>query len=228
LKFRHWALKLGVPLAADAIDGDFLPIAMASGCSGLMVRRYTVLRQSSSPPYEWVNVDLLRAGMCKAVAQTRAPAGVLAWDDWEIHCLLALIALTGTDYTRGFPLVGPHKVWKMLPALLPVLTCKCIRFAEGGPELEPDATADKLYGAVYANAFAAHVTGARQLTVVTQRLSKSRLSEKTKASIPTYSRASCTARNASFVLAYWLVLEPDSMAPRYGFRERGGVVEWDD
>lgn len=31
IKFSAWSRELGVPMAADAIDGDFLPIAMASG-----------------------------------------------------------------------------------------------------------------------------------------------------------------------------------------------------
>ena len=32
LKFRHWAKQLAMPMSADAIDGDFVPIALASGC----------------------------------------------------------------------------------------------------------------------------------------------------------------------------------------------------
>jgi hypothetical protein len=31
LKFLHWAKTCGAPLAAEAIDGDFVPIALASG-----------------------------------------------------------------------------------------------------------------------------------------------------------------------------------------------------
>lgn len=31
LKFLHWAKQCGAPMAAEAIDGDFVPIALASG-----------------------------------------------------------------------------------------------------------------------------------------------------------------------------------------------------
>jgi len=228
LKFRHWALKLEGPLAADAIDGDFVPIGMFVGSQGIMIRRYTVLPDPGAAPYEWVNVDLLREGMQEKISCTLTRDMMLRWDGWELHCLLALIALTGTDYSRGFPLVRPRRIWEIRSHLLPILTCECMRFEDGRPFLRPEATATLLYGAVYSNVFSAHVTGARQLGGVAQRLANSKLSQRTKDSIPRPERAACTAKNASFVLAYWLGLEPDSMAPGYGFRERDGVVEWDD
>ena len=228
LKFRHWALELEGPLAADAIDGDFVPIGMLVGSQGIMIRRYTVLPDASAGPYEWVNVDLLREGMRERLRTTLVAELMICWDGWELHCLLALIALTGTDYSRGFPLVRPRKIWEIRSALLPILTCECLRFEAGRPFLDPPATAKLLYGAVYSSVFSSHVTGARELRGVAQRIALSKLSQRTKAALPTHERAACTAKNASFVLAYWLGLEPDSMAPCYGFREREGVVEWDE
>ena len=79
--------------------------------------RYKVLRDAPSDcRYEWVNVDVLRCGLERALRQTallvRAPWE--PWPSWELHCLLALVALTGTDYTRGLPLVGPKKVFLCL------------------------------------------------------------------------------------------------------------------
>jgi len=148
--------------------------------------------------------------------------------DWQLHCLLALVALCGTDYSRSFPLVGAKRVWQMLNVLLPILTTQCLRLDNGVPLLDPDLTATQLYGAVYSNAFAAHARGALDLSSVQQRMSKSKLSERTKAAVPSAARAHCTARNANFVMAYWLGLDVDSMAPHFGFRESGGVVEFDD
>lgn len=156
---------------------------------------------------------------------------LVRWDQWELHCLLALIALSGTDYSRGFPNVGPKKVWAMLPRLLPLLTSECMRTTDGKPHLVPDLTARYLYATVYTCAFGSHVRprgpGAT-FSEVMGSLATSKLSVKTKTSLPTFARASCTAKNANFIMSYWLGDAPDSMDPAYGFREAGGLVEWDE
>ena len=191
--------------------------------------RYKVLRDAadSSRCYEWVDVDLLKAGMCRAMVMTRTPRAIVTWSGWELHCLLALIALTGTDYSRGFPLVGPKKVWSMLPQLLPVLTCDCMRNSEDAPyALDPDSTAALLYAEVYVQAFANHAKNSG--SNVFEALRGSKLSIKTKNSLPSRDRALCTARNANFVMDYWLGREPDSMDGTYGFAERSGTVVWDE
>jgi hypothetical protein len=231
IKFSRWARKLGVPMAVEAIDGDFVPIALASGCPSLLIWRYKVLKDSmdASRSYEWVNVDLLGEGMRRAISQTRVSGISLRWDNWELHCLLALIALTGTDYSRNMPLVGPRKVWSMLPKVLPVLTAECMRTEEGKPFLVPDLTSRWLYGKIYGNAFYAHVRDdTLPLHGVRGAIQNSKLSSKTKSLIPSLERAACTAKNANFIMSYWLGHDPDSMDPSYGFREREGVVEWDD
>lgn len=81
--------------------------------SNLAIQRYKVLRAADEPcRYEWVNVDVLRAGMERALRQSSLSVRVQwePWPAWELHCLLVLVGLTGTDYTRGLPLVGPKKV----------------------------------------------------------------------------------------------------------------------
>ena len=87
----------------------------------LTILRYKVLNDGPRC-YEWVDVDVLRQGMERAFRQTCPREVLVRWDGWELHCLLALIGLTGTDYSRGLPYVGPRKVWSMLSKILPVLT----------------------------------------------------------------------------------------------------------
>lgn len=167
--------------------------------------------------------------MERAFRQTCPREVLVRWDGWELHCLLALIGLTGTDYSRGLPYVGPRKVWSMLPKILPVLTSECMRTREGQPFLEPEVTARFLYAAIYANAFSSHVRDSGQnFAYVMGALNSSKLSTRTKASLPSFSRATCTARNANFILDYWLGKSPDSMESKYGFREANGLVEWDE
>ena len=236
LKFLHWAKQCEVPMAAEAIDGDFVPIALASGCAKLAIQRYKVLRTANEPcRYEWVNVDVLRAGMERAMRQTALCVRVpwVPWPAWELHCLLALVGLTGTDYSRGLPLVGPKKVWNMLPRVLGTMLGCCLSSPDrsgGTPMLDPGNFATDLMAAIYANAFAAHVPAPpKHYGGVAAAIRKSKLSEYTKASLPSQERAMCSARNVNFVLAYWLGKPVDSMHPSFGFREaEGGVVQWDD
>lgn len=224
LKFLKWCRLLSVPIAAEAIDGDFVPIAMASGCEHVAVQRYRI---GGGHAMEWVDAGLLREGMRRAIAGR--PGVLVQWDGWELHCLLALIAMTGTDYSRGIPNVGPKKVWGMLNHLLPVLTKECFRTEEGKPFMLPEVTARLIFAAIYTNAYRTHVrNGSQNFASVMAVLSASRLSQRTKASLPSLQRAICTVKNANFILDYWTGQDPNSMDPGFGFREHDGVVEWAD
>ena len=117
----------------------------------------------------------------------------------------------------------------MLPRVLGTLVGACLSCPGGTPELNPDAVASDLMGAIYAQAFAAHAPAApKHWGGVAALLRRSKLSGKTKAALPSPERAACSARNANFVMAYWLGARVDSMLPSFGFREARGVVEWDE
>jgi hypothetical protein len=118
----------------------------------------------------------------------------------------------------------------MLPRVLGTLLGCCLSCPERIPVLQPEAVATDLMGAIYANAFASHLPAPpKHWGGVAALLRRSKLSGKTKAALPSSERAACSARNANFVMAYWLGARVDSMLPRFGFRETGGgVVEWDE
>ena len=119
----------------------------------------------------------------------------------------------------------------MLPRVLGTLLGCCLR-PDGGevPALQPEAFATDLMAAIYANAFACHLPAPpKHYGGVASALRKSKLSEYTKASLPSPERAACSARNINFVLAYWLGRDVQSMEPRFGFREAEcGEVQWDE
>ena len=121
----------------------------------------------------------------------------------------------------------------MLPRVLGTLLGCCLGRpvqAGGIPTLDPQTFSTDLMAAVYANAFASHLPAPpKHYGGVASALRKSKLSEYTKASLPSPERAACSARNINFVLAYWLGQPVDSMEPCFGFREaEGGGVQWDD
>ena len=230
IKFLQWSKKLQMPMIVDAIDGDFVPIALASKCSEIFIWRYKVLKEvGQGIAYEWVDIDSLRAGMNRAFQLMNLKHDVATWPGWELDCLLTLIGLTGTDYTRGLPWVGPKKVWTIVPSILPTLVLTCLDTSSGFAKVQPEHTASKLYGLIYANVFCNHVKNqGAALPCVLRELGSSKLSIKTKNMLPSYERAFCTAKNINFLLAYWNDLSPDSLAEEFGYRERGDTVEWDD
>ena len=97
LKFRA-AILQGKSLAADAIDGDFVPIGLLAETAepNVAVARLRIDGEVGVRTTEWVHIGLLREGMTRFC---------------ELRPLIALIALTGTDYSRNLPLVKPKKLW---------------------------------------------------------------------------------------------------------------------
>lgn len=229
IKFLQWCKKLQMPMVVEAIDGDFVPIALATEKPGIFIRRYKVLRVQGEPlSFEWVNIDILRIGMKHALQQMSTRL-LHCWPGWEIDCLLTMIGMTGTDYTRGIPWVGPKKVWTMMPKLLPILANNCVDLDHGIMRVKPDVTAKELYGAIYANSFRSHVhLSSEYFTEVHYQLMSSKLSVSTKSKLPSFERALCTAKNVNFLLSYWNDKGPDSLGGEFGYREQEGNVEWDD
>jgi hypothetical protein len=228
IKFASWCKLLSQPMAVEAIDGDFLPIAMASCEGDVAVRRYKI---GDGHNYEWVHIPTLRDGMASIIHGTK-PEQILSTvkdrANWELECLLALIGITGTDYSRGIPLIKPKKLWLIMPKILPILANECFHSNNARPQLVPEVAAEAMYSVIYANVFASHVHNSSDFHAVMASLQSSKLSAKTKQSLPSFERAECTIRNINFILAYWTGLRPESMDAQYGFCEQGGQVKFQD
>lgn len=225
IKFARWSRRLPEGLAVDAIDGDFVPIALATHAPRVSILRYKVLGDKGRD-YEWVDIDKLQAGMCCCLMSIAKLRGVTShvWENWHVDCLIALIALSGTDYSRGTPQVGARKVWAMANRLVPILVEECFV----NRRLVPEVAAERLFAEIYAGAFSKHCASTSCFDAVMGSIKASKLSDRTKASLPSFGRAVCTIKNANFILEYWNGHRPDSMKPQYGFRDVDGRVVWDD
>jgi len=187
---------------------------------------------------EWVDVDLLREGISIAIFQMAMPP-LVPWQDWQLHCLIVLIALTGTDFSRNLPLVKPKKLWAIVSDIMPALI-RCFRMQAEQPEAEqPEAVAPKVYvdveqtietlvPSIYKGIFPAHVRDSQSFGATMASIRASKLGERTKQLLPSEGRAACTVCNANFLLEYWTLAKPDSMKKGYGFRIEGGAVAWDE
>lgn len=242
-------------LLVDSVDGDSVAIALLlrerEGDGGAQVSIYrmeTRLPGSKQLPpagvkraapekerrkrtYEYVNIpmlyDMLR---CMVAPQCDECSRMETHEGHEAAMLVALIGLTGTDFTRGLPLVGAKSVYEALPHLWVRLARA---FDPRTGQLDPERTVDLVVAALYQIKFRKHTPagGGVGLEPVLAALRGSGLSERTRGMLPTAPALLCTVRNVNWLLRYWAELAPpDPVQPQFGFaRDRpGGAVRYAD
>jgi hypothetical protein len=247
VKFPRHADRHGA-LLVDSIDGDSVPIALMHHelClrRGVCPPRVCVHRmelrapQAAAPPagagkrkrapsYEFVHVQALYEGLVQAVAQS---AGRLVPPTHRLHemaMLVALIALTGTDFSRNLPQISGRALFERLPDLWGTLAAV---FNPERDALHVDAAADRLVSLIYRSKYPRHARATSGLAAVLDELAASSISARTKAALPGVPRVLCTLRNANWLVAYWTCERPpDPIQPAYGFRtDAAGRPEYDD
>jgi hypothetical protein len=243
LKFTRFTDRFG-RLVVDSIDGDSVPIAL--------IHHELCLRRATPPPlvtiyrmelkqakrtaeggqkrprsYEHVNVHALYEGLRDAIAQSTGRIRLPTHAGHEMAMLVALIALTGTDFSRNLPQMSGRSVYGWLPDIWPTLA---MAYHPGTCCLVQDRAVDHLVALLYRTKFPKHASGGEGLRAVLDGLHGSLIAQKTKDSLPSYERIACTVRNANWVLAYWTCEPaPDPVQPAYGFRQlASGATEYDD
>ena len=274
---------LPVAMAVLATDGDFIPIALLLP-EHIPIHILRIEKRMDAPhpkasvpaPHhngmEWVDIRGLRAELLKRNIITMM--GTPARDPHSpgISPLIVLIALTGTDYSRNLPSIGPKTILKkhgLTSALRLARSALALPPVPASTSDEPpassaaaaapihlldvDAAAHSLVASLYASTYHQHTLSSSGRTASASSSSSSpsshgaprfnsllellcrntRLSEKTRARLPSLAQVRTTLRNANFLLQYWrglLVGSDSSIDPRHGFRENPatGAVEWDD
>lgn len=245
LKFTRFADRFA-KLLVDSIDGDSIPIAL--------LHHERCLRDATPPPlmsiyrlelnssqakraadgtkrsgrtYEYVNVHALYEGLMQAIAQSTGRIRMPTHAGHEMAMLVALIALTGTDFTRNMPQISGKSVYGWLPDIWPTLASA---YHPQTNRLLQDQ-ADMLVACMYKLKFPRQVNqGSSHLPSVLADLTGSSMAQRTKDSLPSRERVACTVRNANWVLLYWTCqAAPEPVQPEYGFRAlAGGATEYDD
>lgn len=220
IKFIQWAMRYyGTGFAAEAVDGDFIPIALISNIPMLCILRLECGGESNTRSYEWVDVDRVRVGMRQEMRQFTSEPGPAGW---EMRCLICLIALTGTDFSRTLPTVGPKKVWFLMPSFIRgMMTCF------NDETLEPTMALQKIVAPIYRSIYNKYTAMATSYEDVMLAISNSKLSPTTKTRMPLVNQCLTTIRNANFLIKYWAAKSPDCMCG-HGFRVNNREVEWDD
>jgi len=141
--------------------------------------------------------------------------------------LIALIGLTGTDFSRHLPQLSGRALFEYLPDLWGTLAAV---FDPALDTLAVPAAADRLVALLYRTKYPRHARARSGLGDVLAELRASPISERTKAALPSPARVLCTLRNTNWLLAYWTCERPpDPIQPAYGFRtDAAGRPEYDD
>ena len=251
IKFTRFADRYG-SLLVDSIDGDSVPIALmhherclrkAVPPPMMAIYRMELKTQDTPAPkkrsaddkqrkppraYEYVNVHALYEGLMQAVGQSTGRIRIPTHAGHEMAMLIALIALTGTDFSRNLPQMSGRSVYSWLPDIWPTLANA---YHPGMGCLVQEHAVNRLVALLYRTKFPKHThAGDGGLSDVLRDLQGSSISARVKESLPTYERIACTVRNANWVLAYWTCgPAPDPIQPNYGFRLlASGCPEYDD
>lgn len=254
VKFTRYADRFR-RLVVDSIDGDSIPIALmhfekrlrvqseppqiavyrmelhAAVASGTK-RNETQREDRKRKSYEYVNIPALHHALMQVVAQCTGRMAFPSHRGHEMGMFVALIALTGTDFSRHLPQLSGKSVYGLLPSIWPALA---MAYDPHHDALRVREATDLLIRHLYCIKFAKHVPHPPPgLAPTLAALLASKLSQRVKDTLPTVGRASCTVRNANWVLTYWGRGEDEGPTPHpiqraYGYRALpNGATDYDD
>jgi hypothetical protein len=235
VKFLRWAELFQGDILAYSVDGDFIPIALIryernrrnieggipyrlalyrlkcrlpekklSGTKRTSVEpptTTTTIKKKNAREYEYVNIPLLYEGLCHKSTLTT-----------DMNLVAVMIALSGTDFTRSMPQIGPSTLWSMLNQNKDIFKGLLKSFDHENKCLIIEEACNRVAAPIYASKYASHMqnqTSSKDITVVTSMLKGSRsLSEKTKNDIPSPLRLQTTFKNINWLLQYWQCRDP--------------------
>jgi hypothetical protein len=242
-------------MVIDTTDGDFIPIALVHierlMTAGSTVPQIAIFRMecniggksgivtATSKPgrrYEYVHINRLfrtvRDGMTIAVTSHVRSLSTETTRDHEMRVLALLIAMTGTDFSKGMPYVSPNKVWENLGLIWKPLS-EC--YDPTTMRLDVVQAANTVVSRLYAAVYRKHITNDRiPMHLVADRLKRhSELSSSVKTRLPEERNVMCLLKNANWILSYWLCPEdggyPDPLTPEYGYmRTKKGIPCYED
>ena len=181
--------------------------------------------------FEYVNIPVLYLGLRDVIMQCTGRLGSPTHERQYMSMLLALIGLTGTDYTRGMPQLSGKSVFHLMPDIWMQLMRS---YNPLSGQLDVDSATDGVVAAVYAAKYATHVKAPPfSLHSVLEILHGSKLSQRTRDSLPSVARIACTVRNVNWLILYWRqpLLAPNPLTseagvPKFGYVKQRGCVAY--
>lgn len=183
--------------------------------------------QREKRSYEYVDIQCLYEALRTAVLQSVGRTHLPLHAGHEVRMLMALVCLTGTDFSRGLPQVSGKTVYELLPRIWMTLV---LVYDPREDQLRADEAADRLLALIYHEKFSKHTQSRKGARTVLAELQASAISERTKATLPTPERLEATVRNVNWVLQYWRCEPcPDPVDARFGYRRtQQGLTQYLD
>ena len=241
VKFTRYAGS-EAPLMVDAVDGDYVPIALLHAESAperepdIEIRRLKMHVEAADEKgatkgrvYEFVNIRLLRKKMASELhRRTGFPR------HRAMQLLAFLIGLSGTDFSRSLPLLGARFIWSYVTDNQPRHIKHVISENEAPPAIDK-AAAVAFIAELYGDKFKKHCGPCKQYEDLYDSLQSSKLAVRTRGMIPQPLAVDVTARNIAWVLHYWSCENSgyeDPVDPKYGYVHRtqstGARVAFED
>ena len=207
IKFCRYVTQYG-NAAVHAIDGDYIAIALlyyAEHQPGpknriFIYRQLAVLQETArkrpldAAPCKKVMCWLDLQRIHDALGDILHGSGFEGSKAQATREAVFLMLCAGTDFSRGLPLLGPRRVWDMLPQI----TGGMVR----GHESVEDY-ADGVVAALYALAYEKHTRRGGTLREVLDALRSSGLAKSTRERFPSERQVLVTLQNLKWVMLYW-------------------------
>jgi len=260
IKFMRYA-EIYRDLMVDSVDGDSIPIALVyieSCMRDLTAGTMRAEDLAMAPPrisiyrmttrlsedkkkrkeagdkrrtFEFVNINFLYGQLYDIFSQCMGRMHSPSHSPHLMKMMVVLIGLTGTDFTRSLPQVSGKSVFTFLPDVFLALM-RCYDTMSG--QLDVRRGADQLVTGIYSCKFESHLKGGVGGLEATLRcLQGSKLSQRTKDSLPSAQVVMCTLRNVNWLLKYWneptlapSPLQIEGGEATFGFVLRRGTVAY--
>jgi hypothetical protein len=233
IKAYSW-LPLASCLCIMSVDGDYLPLSLLQCAAGerdvLLYRMVTQLSscgkrkcaepaaKSAGRKYEFVRIAPVREWVC-SVFPSRAVNPV------QQFC--AMVALCGCDFARNLPRLGPRSLWKMRQRLQnadlsnPTQALCAVSLAYHDMFVSRNTVPARATNSIAWFSQATETLAMQVYEDLLQRVAHDlRVSERIRAQMWTAATTRAHARNASWTMRYWSMLEcaPDPLSADYGYQ----------
>ena len=167
-------------------------------------------KKKPRPPKCWVNMQLLYLTLLDSMRQCLRGSTLLnsrtmaPFTDGDlIHAVVLFMLCAGTDFSRSLPLVGPKRLWFLLPDVAAALVQAAPLEGELQVPLLCDAVVASLYAAVFGNHLKKQQTDDSLEGIMAALKLAPKLAASTRQRLPSPAQVEVTLRNLQWVLQYW-------------------------
>ena len=196
-------------------DGDAMDVDVDSSSKAKKKRKPT--------PKCWVDMQLLYVVLTETMRQSLSstpidPRTMKPFTEGDlVHAAVLLMLCAGTDFSRALPLLGPRRLWELLPNVAMTLVCGAPQGVAPSIQLLGAAVVGKLYACVFANHVPRSLAHGAELAPVMEHLKqRSKLAESTRGRLPTPAQVHVTLQNVAWVITYWTTFNAQAPTPLDG------------